>query len=414
MKSSYNSTKLFCSTVRYSLILIVLTVICFCDWSVHQALAQSGQVIFSDNAESGVVTDKWSKLFSFGPGTEYSSVIVHSGMSAIAIDGGVGVVFDNLNNKTFEMWMYDDMSTAASRSAGSWIVSSMGIGEWGAGNNVHLGIVSFGPYGNEHPPDDVYALYPNSGSVWIYGGKRRLGWHKFAIYLNEDGSAFKAFIDGTKLYEGPVVNGFNGQTGLYLGAYSDTQDSVQSCFDDIVVTDGDIYGEGEPDVAGVWIGLKNSDDQGTQFDLRTEVYKGETLVASGETACVTGVTRNPSMAKLVMIPVGNFSGLFGSGDQFSVRVLTRIGTNPDGTKCSGPGGSHSNAVGLRLYYDSVSQSSGITFGLSPYFMHLSGTNFFLDAQAPATPSSKYQDSAGVNFLKGNPWKEIKTWRMIVP
>ncbi len=33
-----------------------------------------------------------------------------------------------------------------------------------------------------------------------------------------------------------------------------------------------------------WLGLKNSDDQGTNFDLRAEVYKNGVLVASGETA----------------------------------------------------------------------------------------------------------------------------------
>ena len=32
----------------------------------------------------------------------------------------------------------------------------------------------------------------------------------------------------------------------------------------------------------VWLGLKNSDDQGTRFDLRAEIYKNGVLVASGE------------------------------------------------------------------------------------------------------------------------------------
>ncbi|MGH9908759.1 MAG: LamG domain-containing protein [Pyrinomonadaceae bacterium] len=100
--------------------------------------------------------------------------------------------------------------------------------------------------------------------------------------------------------------------------------------------------------ATFWIGLKNSDDQGTQFDLRTEVYINDTLVAEGETRCITGVTRNPSKAKEVSVEFGPISdGGFASGDGLALRVLTRIGTNPDDTKCSGPGGSHNNAVGLR-------------------------------------------------------------------
>lgn len=50
----------------------------------------------------------------------------------------------------------------------------------------------------------------------------------------------------------------------------------------------------------VWLGLKNSDDQGTNFDLRVEAYKNSTLVASGQTLCITGVTRNPGSAKEVV------------------------------------------------------------------------------------------------------------------
>ena len=48
--------------------------------------------------------------------------------------------------------------------------------------------------------------------------------------------------------------------------------------------------------AKLWIGLKNSDDQGTQFDLKAEVYKNSVLVASGQALCITGVTRNPDKA----------------------------------------------------------------------------------------------------------------------
>ena len=46
-----------------------------------------------------------------------------------------------------------------------------------------------------------------------------------------------------------------------------------------------------------WLGLKNSDDQGTQFDLRAELYVNSILVASGTTRCITGITRNQSQAK---------------------------------------------------------------------------------------------------------------------
>ena len=54
----------------------------------------------------------------------------------------------------------------------------------------------------------------------------------------------------------------------------------------------------------VWLDLKNSDDQGTQFDLRAEVYRNADLVASGQTLCITGITKNPNQAKEVALQFG--------------------------------------------------------------------------------------------------------------
>ena len=112
----------------------------------------------------------------------------------------------------------------------------------------------------------------------------------------------------------------------------------------------------------VWVGLKNSDDQGTQFDLRAEAYKNTTLVAASQTLCITGVTLNPSNAKEILASFGSFAATTfnGSSDVLSLKLLARIGTNPDGTKCSGPGGSHNNAQGLRLYYDSTNRPASFS------------------------------------------------------
>jgi len=170
--------------------------------------------------------------------------------------------------------------------------------------------------------------------------------------------------------------------------------------------------------ATVWIGLKNSDDQGTQFDLRAEFYINDALISEGETLCITGVTRNPSYAKEVTVPFGPVSnGAHGPGDILSLRLLTRIGTNPDGSKCSGPGGSHNNAVGLRLYYDSPTRPSGFGAEISPdpmkdYFLHSTAGNYFLNDVSPSG-TVKYKDSSGVNYNYGNQWKEIGTWQMLL-
>jgi murein DD-endopeptidase MepM/ murein hydrolase activator NlpD len=96
----------------------------------------------------------------------------------------------------------------------------------------------------------------------------------------------------------------------------------------------------------VWIGLKNSDDQGTNFDLRTELRKNGAVIASGETKNIQGVTRNPDNAKEVTVAFGPFFGdQFNPGDVLSIKILTKVADS----------GGHSNAVGLRLYYDAVSR-----------------------------------------------------------
>jgi hypothetical protein len=113
----------------------------------------------------------------------------------------------------------------------------------------------------------------------------------------------------------------------------------------------------------VWLGLKNSDDQGTRFDLRAEVYKNDALVVSGEVYCIEGITRNPNLAKEVIVAFAPFSPVVfnGTTDELSLKVLTRIGTNGAGGFCGG----HSNAVGLRLYFDADSRPARFGTMTSP-------------------------------------------------
>jgi hypothetical protein len=108
---------------------------------------------------------------------------------------------------------------------------------------------------------------------------------------------------------------------------------------------GDLY---------TWIGLKNSDDQGTRFDLRVELYRNGLRIAEGLTRCIPGVTRNANSALAVTVGFDPFPATaFTGADVLGLKVLTRIGTNPDGTACGG----HANAAGLRLYFDSTNRPS---------------------------------------------------------
>ena len=107
--------------------------------------------------------------------------------------------------------------------------------------------------------------------------------------------------------------------------------------------------------AQVWLGLKNSDDIGTNFDLRVEAYKNGTLVAAGQTLCIQGITRNADLAKALTVafPALTATTFDGVTDVLSLKVLTRIGTTAAGAACGG----HSNAVGMRLYFDAASRNA---------------------------------------------------------
>jgi hypothetical protein len=260
-------------------------------------------------------------------------------------------------------------------------------------------------------------------------------WHH--VVGRYDGTSVLVYVDGVaaggEWALGPI-NYALPDTDLQIGSYAGLENTTfPGDIDEVALYDRALTGDeiwylylnesvrrcngsgGAPPPAPVsaaaWIGLKNSDDQGTQFDLRAEFYKNDVLLASGELLCVTGVTRNPNAAKEVEVTFSPYAPPTAvPGDTFSVRFLTRIGTTPGGEKCSGPGGSHSNASGLRLYYDSATRPSRLG-PLNPLFLHKYETSLVLDASAP-TGSAQSQDSAGINFSGGNPWKTIGTWATV--
>ena len=97
----------------------------------------------------------------------------------------------------------------------------------------------------------------------------------------------------------------------------------------------------------VWLGLRNSDDQGTRFDLKAEFMVGDKVIATGETDCITGVTRNPALAKEVVVS-------FGPADVALLpSAVTLVLSARIGTGCPG----HASASGLRVYYGSAAQDS---------------------------------------------------------
>jgi hypothetical protein len=178
-----------------------------------------------------------------------------------------------------------------------------------------------------------------------------------------------------------------------------------------------------------WAGLRNSDDQGTQFDFMAEWLDNGEVVATATTLCVTGLTRNPSFAHDVVVPWAPFEPVpLASGDVLELRLSARIGTTQDGTKCPGPGGSHASAVGLRVYYDAtaVPSRSGTTITPpgtpTPLWLRSDGspcgdtesggvTERRLDPVAPTGTAAKCKDSGVVRFADGNVWSVIGVWSL---
>ncbi|MBY0277459.1 DUF11 domain-containing protein [Candidatus Binatia bacterium] len=169
----------------------------------------------------------------------------------------------------------------------------------------------------------------------------------------------------------------------------------------------------------LWAGLKNSDDQGTGFDFRAELYAGDVLIAAGEARCISGLTRNAARARRLQIPLAATpagSDVPATGSLLELRVLARIGTTPDGQRC--PKTSHTNARGVRLYYDGVASRSHLALALGGageelYLRAVAGDRV-LDQVAPDALRARTADSAGLRVLRGNPWRSAGAWEYLVP
>ncbi len=71
--------------------------------------------------------------------------------------------------------------------------------------------------------------------------------------------------------------------------------------------------------------------------------------------CIKGLRNGVNLAKLITLE--NLA--LGEGGALSITLETRIGTNPNGSRCSGPDASHSNATGLRVWFDSTTRASKV-------------------------------------------------------
>jgi hypothetical protein len=152
--------------------------------------------------------------------------------------------------------------------------------------------------------------------------------------------------------------------------------------------------------ANVWIGLKNSDDVGTRFDLLAEGFKNGSLIGSGQLNGVPGGSSGFNNAVLRTINMSLTSPVnVSAGDTLSVRLSVRIAV--------GVAGHRSGTA--RLWYNDAAANSRVdaTNGCAAgsYFL----LNGFALGTVPGPGPKKTIDVFVDRLAGGNPFKPFGTW-----
>jgi hypothetical protein len=165
--------------------------------------------------------------------------------------------------------------------------------------------------------------------------------------------------------------------------------------------------------ARVWIGLKNSDDVGTRFDLRADVRKGTgatpPTVSSGQLFGALGGSSGFTGAKLRTIPLSP-STPFTTGDTMSLEVFVR-------NSCVGT--SHNSGI-ARLWFNDGAANSRVSEPKSPtesttLYLVMPSATLELKPVAGSGPKKTKDVFVGARDLSCNgPWTSFGTWTGTVP
>ncbi len=151
--------------------------------------------------------------------------------------------------------------------------------------------------------------------------------------------------------------------------------------------------------ARVWIGLKNSDDVGTRFDLLAEVFKNGVLVGSGQLNGVAagGSGFNNAILDTITLAQSQSAG-FCAGENLSLRLSVRIASNS----------SHVSGT-ARLWFNDAAANSRVTATIggatSDFFLR---SGLVLATTAGAGPRNNLDVMVNRN-QNGNPFKPFGTW-----
>jgi uncharacterized repeat protein (TIGR03803 family) len=151
--------------------------------------------------------------------------------------------------------------------------------------------------------------------------------------------------------------------------------------------------------ADAWIGLKNSDDIGTSFDLRAEVFQDEVLVASGQLNCVPGVGSGFNNARLRTIALT--PAAVNRGTTLKIRLSVRISAS-----------SHHRSGTARLWFNDANANTRLEAtsdgGALNYYL-LDGLKL---GTAAGNGPKKTKDVLVDRARDGNAFKAFGTWSVV--
>jgi hypothetical protein len=159
----------------------------------------------------------------------------------------------------------------------------------------------------------------------------------------------------------------------------------------------------------VWLGLKNSDDVGTKFDLRAEVLENGRVIASSQLDAVPGGSSGFNNAILRTInPLLSSPLTLSPGGILSLRLSVRI--------AAGVSGHRSGTA--RLWFNDAAATSrmGATLNGSQdeyYLVGTSASSFWLQKGAAGPGPRRSVDVFVDRAVGGNPFKPFGTWSVVV-
>jgi hypothetical protein len=148
-----------------------------------------------------------------------------------------------------------------------------------------------------------------------------------------------------------------------------------------------------------WVGLKNSDDVGTKFDLLAEVLKNGVVVASGQVNGVSGGSSgfNNALNHSIAMALSESQNIL-NGDSLAIRLSVRVAAN------SG----HVSGTARLWFNDSAANSGfGATINESSSTYYLRNGFSLINTPGPG-PKSKIDVTVNRN-QGGNPFKQFGTW-----